>query len=63
MIVKADLKVNSPSSAMLMSSIFIQPPEASMSLKSAKVRDDFPAPVRPTIPTFSPGRILNETPR
>ena len=27
-----------------------------------KVEQTFPAPVRPTIPTFSPGRVENETP-
>lgn len=36
-------------------SITMLPPAASIILKSERVRLDLPAPVRPTIPTFSSG--------
>lgn len=61
--VRADLSFANPSWPMMTSSILMQPPAASIILKSPNVSDDFPAPVRPTIPTFSPELILNETPR
>lgn len=41
-----------PTSAMLMPSIIILPFAASKILKIPKAREDFPAPVRPTIPTY-----------
>ncbi len=63
MMVIADLKVFNPSSAMLIPSILMQPPSASMILNNPRVNDDFPAPVWPTTPTFSPGKIVNVTPK
>lgn len=51
MIVMRDLKSCSPTSAMLMPSMQIFPFEASRILKMPRARDDFPAPVLPTIPT------------
>jgi hypothetical protein len=62
MMVSADLSLASPSEAMLMPSILMQPPVPSMILKSDKVSEDFPAPVLPTMPTFSVGRTENVTP-
>jgi len=63
MIVMAVLKFFNPSSAMFTLSIFIHPSTASNILKSPNVREDFPAPVRPTTPIFSPGLMVNETPK
>jgi len=42
----------SPSVEMLTPSMYIAPPAPSMSRNRAKVKDDFPAPVLPTIPTY-----------
>jgi hypothetical protein len=42
-------------------SMYIRPAAASNILKSASVKDDFPAPVLPQTPTRSPPLILNET--
>jgi len=39
----------------------MDPSAGSTSLKSASVSEDFPAPVRPTIPTFWPPSISKET--
>ncbi len=38
----------------------MDPPAASTILKRAKVREDFPAPVRPTIPTYSSNKKPNK---
>jgi len=61
--VMAVLNIFNPYSAIFMSSIFIHPSSASNILKSPNVREDFPAPVRPTTPIFSPGLMVNETPK
>ena len=45
-----DLRSCSPMSEIRTPSITILPPAASISLNNAKVKDDFPAPVLPTIP-------------
>jgi hypothetical protein len=47
-----------------LSSIIILPPSYSISaiLNKATNKDDYPAPVRPTHPIFSPERIENVTP-
>lgn len=50
MIVSFDLKSCRPMVDMSQPSIHMLPSTALMMRKSAKVRDDFPAPVRPTIP-------------
>ena len=63
MMVSADLSLESPRWAMLTPSIVMQPPAPSMIRNKDKVKDDFPAPVLPTIPTFSVGLTLNDTPR
>jgi len=39
-------------SAMFTPSIIILPSAASIILNKARVRDDLPAPVRPTMPTY-----------
>jgi len=41
-----------PMSAMFTPSIVILPSAASIILNKARVRDDLPAPVRPTMPTY-----------
>ena len=51
MIVIFDLKSSSPRVEMSMPSISMNPPADSMILNNARVSDDLPAPVRPTIPT------------
>ena len=45
----------SPKSAIFMPSIKMAPSADSMIRKRASVREDFPAPVRPTIPTLGRG--------
>ena len=50
-IVILDLRSCSPRSAMFCPSITMDPPAASMIRNRDKVRDDLPAPVRPTMPT------------
>ena len=45
-----------------MPSIVMQPLEGK-SRRKALIRDDFPAPVRPTMPTFWPASMLQLTPR
>lgn len=50
-IVSFDLKSCSPILPISTSSMIIFPIAGSMILNRAKVKDDFPAPVRPTIPT------------
>ena len=40
---------------MLIPSMEMYPPAASMMRNKARARDDLPAPVLPTIPIFSPG--------
>lgn len=37
-------------------------PSKSVNLRSPRRRDDFPAPVRPTMPIFSLGSTVNDTP-
>ncbi|KAH3687467.1 hypothetical protein WICPIJ_001577 [Wickerhamomyces pijperi] len=54
MIARFDLKSVSPNLEVLMLSISMWPSTGSIILKMAKASDDFPAPVLPTIPTFSP---------
>lgn len=61
--VSADLSFESPRCAMLMPSILMQPSDPSMIRNKDSVNDVFPAPVLPTIPTFSVGFTLNVTPR
>ena len=43
-------------------SIKISPEEISLSLKSEARIELLPAPVRPTIPIFSAGLVVNDTP-
>ena len=62
MMVSADLSLDSPRCAMLTPSIVMLPPVPSMILNKDKVKDDFPAPVLPTMPTFSVGFTENVTP-
>ena len=50
-IVNFDLRSWRPIEEALTSSMTIFPAAASIILNKAKVKDDFPAPVRPTIPT------------
>ena len=50
-IVSFDRKSCRPISAIFCPSIITLPPDASIMRKRAKVKDDLPAPVRPTIPT------------
>ena len=52
MIVIDERKLCSPISEMSMPSIFIVPSAASIIRNRAKVKEDLPAPVRPTIPTL-----------
>ena len=52
MIVSRERRAWSPRSAMFVPSMVMDPPAASMMRKRPSVSDDFPAPVRPTIPTF-----------
>lgn len=47
---------------MSMPSISIEPDSSSTILENAMKMVDFPAPVRPTTPTFSPGAILRVKP-
>ena len=54
MIVKRDLNLASPINPMFWSSMVMDPEADSIIRKSAKVNEDLPAPVRPTIPIFSP---------
>ena len=63
MMVRADLSADKPKWAMLMPSMLMDPLAPSIIRKSDNVNDDFPAPVRPTIPTFSVGSTRNETPK
>ena len=51
MMVILDLRSSSPSTPMLMLSMRMEPPADSMIRNRARVSDDLPAPVRPTIPT------------
>lgn len=51
--VSLDLRVWRPSLDMSKPSINMDPPAASIILNRLRVSDDFPAPVRPTTPTFS----------
>ena len=51
MIVSLDLSLCSPMSPTSSPSMAMCPPADSMMRKSARVREDFPAPVRPTMPT------------
>ncbi len=61
-IVIEDLRAFKPSFEMSTSSILMDPSAASMILNNPNVIEDFPAPVLPAMPTFSPGRILKEIP-
>ena len=56
------LSYSSEISLMFSPSISIEPPQISTILVKARLRVDFPAPVLPTIPTFSPAPILTESP-
>ena len=51
-----------PSFASSIPSIVTDPPANSVIRNSAIIIDDFPAPVRPTIPSFSPGSTVRFTP-
>jgi hypothetical protein len=62
MMVSFDRSDPSPIFAMSMPSMTIDPPTDSRIRNRARVSDDFPAPVRPTIPIFSPATMLKETP-
>ena len=62
MIVSLDLSVPRPIFETSMPSIKIDPSADSRIRNNANVSEDFPAPVRPTIPIFSPEEILNVTP-
>lgn len=52
--VNLSLKSWRPIDLISISSIIIEPEMASMILKSDNASEDFPAPVRPTIPIFIP---------
>jgi len=54
-IVNEDLSLARPSLEISTPSILMLPPLPSMIRKSDRVKDDFPAPVRPTMPTLSVG--------
>ena len=62
MMVSLDLRVCRPRPAISTLSIKTFPSAASTILKKASVRDDFPAPVRPTTPIFSPPETLKFSP-
>ena len=62
MIPNRDLRSWRPIVEMSMPSMIILPPEGSTSLKKTWIRVDFPLPVRPTTPIFSPPRKLRVTP-
>jgi hypothetical protein len=62
MMVRADLRADKPRWAMLIPSMLMEPLAPSMIRKRDNVNEDFPAPVLPTIPTFSVGSTRNETP-
>jgi hypothetical protein len=49
----ADLNLRKPMVEASTPSIITLPPSSSTSLRIAVTRDDLPAPVRPTMPTFS----------
>ena len=55
MIVSLDLRSCSPKSEILMPSMAMYPPAASIMRNNARAKEDLPAPVLPTIPIFSPG--------
>ena len=58
MMVNLVLRSCRPMSDTLTPSMTIRPSAASMIRKSASVKDDFPAPVRPTTPTYGRRRIV-----
>lgn len=62
MMPKRDLRSWSPNLQMSTPSIMMVPAEGSTSLKKTCIRVDFPLPVRPTMPIFSPPLILREIP-
>ncbi len=62
MMVSADLSLPSPSCEMVSPSMLMDPPADSIILNRARVSEDFPAPVRPTIPIFSPEDTLQSMP-
>ena len=53
MMVILDLRSSKPNTEMLILSMKIEPPADSMIRNRARVSDDLPAPVRPTIPTYT----------
>ena len=57
------LKSDNPSFEISAPSILILPPHPSMILQSARQSVDFPAPVHPTTPIFSPGFIFKLSPQ
>lgn len=63
MIVILSLKSDSPSFEISAPSILILPPHPSIIRQSARQRVDFPAPVLPTTPIFSPGLICKLSPQ
>jgi hypothetical protein len=60
MIAIFDLRSYSPSLDISILSIKIFPLESSTILNKACMMDDLPAPVRPTIPIFSPALMVAE---
>lgn len=62
MIPNRDLRSWRPSMQISIPSIIIFPPEGSTSLKNTWIRVDFPLPVRPTTPIFSPPWMLRVMP-
>ena len=62
MIPNRDLRSWSPNMQMSRPSIIILPPEGSTSLKKTWIKVDFPLPVRPTTPIFSPPWMLRVMP-
>lgn len=62
MIPNQDLRSWRPSMQTSIPSIIIFPPEGSTSLKNTWIRVDFPLPVRPTTPIFSPPWMLRVMP-
>ncbi|MFS7901704.1 hypothetical protein Hanom_Chr01g00002741 [Helianthus anomalus] len=62
MIPNRDLRSCNPRVEMLMPSMVILPPDGSTNLNRTWIRVDFPPPVLPTTPIFSPPLMLRVIP-